>query len=374
MQKKKIVYLTSNMGSGHRMTAISIRDAIEAYYPKKYDHEIMDVLSMALPTMEKIAGSLYEASVKYSKPSYKAWFNITDKSNLLSGFDKSNYRAFKKNLEPIADAKPDLVVSCFPFASYSAEQLLKDHGIKAPLVSTITDTGEVHSAWVSKSVDTFLAPTNETAFFLEQRGISPEKVQKLGFPVRQMFYEKYDKEKLRKKYEIDEGKKVVLYFSGAWGFGPVKDKIKAIDAAIEDCVIVIICGKNEKLAKYFKSSRLHHHNRKVVLGYVDYVAELMALADLVVTKAGGISVMETVTMKKPILISEIVPGQEEPNARFIESMGFGYTETDADELGERAKFMLLPEEQERINQNYANYKLNDGADKRIADYLVKKYL
>lgn len=362
------------MGSGHQMAAVSIRDAIEKYYPNKFEHEIMDVFSMMSPTAEKIAGSLYETSVKFSKLSYKAFFNITDKSRLISAYDKGDYKLAKKNLLPIVQAEPDLVISCFPFMSYTAARLLKEHNLDVPLVSLITDTGEVHSAWISRPVDTYLAPTSETAFFLRERGIPDKKIQKLGFPVRQTFYKKYDREKLREKWGIEPGQQVILYFSGAWGFGSVREKIKAIDKAVENCVIVIICGNNARLAKYFQSKRLHHRNRKIILGYIDYVAEMMALADLIITKAGGLSVMEALTMKRPILISEIVPGQEEPNARFVESMGFGYVQTESSEIGKRACFMLTPEEQLRIFRNYKNYTLNDGADKRIAEFLVEKYL
>ncbi|MBD8500138.1 glycosyltransferase [Paenibacillus arenosi] len=58
-------------------------------------------------------------------------------------------------------------------------------------------------------------------------------------------------------------------------------------AAIEGQQIVIVCGRNERrkqeLDKVFAQAP-HVH----VLGYVDNVAALMACADMLVTKAGGL--------------------------------------------------------------------------------------
>jgi processive 1,2-diacylglycerol beta-glucosyltransferase len=105
------------------------------------------------------------------------------------------------------------------------------------------------------------------------------------------------------------------------------------------------------------------------LGFVDDMAELFAPADLVVSKAGGISVMELITCKKPIVITEINPGQEEPNARFIESMGFGYVEKKAKGLAEKVKYIFEYNDIERLKNNLNNYHLNDHSDERIADYI-----
>ena len=63
-------------------------------------------------------------------------------------------------------------------------------------------------------------------------------------------------------------------------------------------------------------------NKKiVVLGYTDKVPELMNIATAVITKPGGLTSTECLVMRKPMLIINPIPGQEEENAEFLLNNG-----------------------------------------------------
>lgn len=51
--------------------------------------------------------------------------------------------------------------------------------------------------------------------------------------------------------------------------------------------------------------------------YVDYVNELMAISDVIVTKPGGITTSEALAMRLPMLILRPIPGQEESNTVYL---------------------------------------------------------
>jgi processive 1,2-diacylglycerol beta-glucosyltransferase len=58
-------------------------------------------------------------------------------------------------------------------------------------------------------------------------------------------------------------------------------------------------------------------HRVKVLGYTRRIHELMAAADLVVSKPGGLTAAETLAVGVPLIIVDPVPGQEERNSDYL---------------------------------------------------------
>lgn len=367
MAKKKILFLTASMGGGHNAAVQATMEAVEANFPGKFEHEVIDVVGLIGKNLEKFIAKTYETSVNHAPISFRAFFEITDKTEAISVFDRRGYGLIKKNLKPILMARPNLIISCYPFLSHSIKRYLIENNADVPYLTLITDTGEVHSAWINGGTDYFFAPTEETGYFLEQNGVQKSRIEVLGFPVKQLFYKKYNKEKLREQFKIKPDNKVILYFTGAYGSGGVRKKLVALDEALRDTTIMVVTGKNQ--ASYRWITAQDFQNQVIPFHFIENVAELMAVADLVVTKAGGMSIMETVTMKKPTIVTEVYPGQEEPNAQFIETMGFGYVAKEPKDLVEKVRFVFESSEIRRISQNYKNYKLNDRSDKKIAQFI-----
>jgi len=59
----------------------------------------------------------------------------------------------------------------------------------------------------------------------------------------------------------------------------------------------------------------------VLFGFTDKVPQLMAVSDLMITKAGGISTTEAVNMKLPMVLYGSIPGQETWNENMLVSHG-----------------------------------------------------
>ncbi|MCU0597334.1 MAG: glycosyltransferase, partial [Desulfobacterota bacterium] len=60
---------------------------------------------------------------------------------------------------------------------------------------------------------------------------------------------------------------------------------------------------------------------KKVFGFVDFMDELMAVSDLLITKPGGITVSESLAAGLPMILIEPIPGQEEANADYVVEQG-----------------------------------------------------
>jgi len=64
-----------------------------------------------------------------------------------------------------------------------------------------------------------------------------------------------------------------------------------------------------------------HPGRLLAQGYSAQVERLMACADLAITKPGGLTTAECLAMGLPMLLSAVIPGQEERNADYLIEQG-----------------------------------------------------
>ena len=83
--------------------------------------------------------------------------------------------------------------------------------------------------------------------------------------------------------------------------------------------VVAISGKNPKMKKKFEElvATTGSEDRIKILEFTYKVPELMSISSIVVTKAGGLTITESLTSHLPIIIINPIPGQEEENAQFL---------------------------------------------------------
>lgn len=368
MAKKKILYLTSSAGGGHKAAMTAIMEAIEHKFSGKYTQESVNLLSLMTPKVEEAIVKSYMNIVGVSPSTYKAFFELSNNQKATANFDKMVYPVFKKKIAEFFKNSPAIIVSTFPFMTYSFKKYMEEQGLSIPFVTQLTDTGEVHSSWLSAHSDYFISPSEETSFWLTERGIPKEKVKTLGFPLRSSFRVKYSADKTRKELGIETAKNVLLYFNSGWNTEKVGKRLNVLDEVLSDTAIIVTCGKDEKLKKNIQAGDFR--NTVIPLGFIDNVPEIFNASDLVISKAGGASTAELIGAKKPSVIIDVVPGQEEPNAHFIERMGFGYVEKDTKALAERVKYILEAKDYERMERNLRAYHLNDDSENKIADFIA----
>ena len=87
---------------------------------------------------------------------------------------------------------------------------------------------------------------------------------------------------------------------------------------------MVVCGNNAELRKDLEIKQKSERRLKRVFGFVDFMDELMASSDLLITKPGGITVSESIAMGVPMIFIEPIPGQEEANADYLVEQGAGF--------------------------------------------------
>ena len=316
-KRKKVVILTASVGFGHNSAAHALRSSLYELYGYDVDICVIDIL--------KGTNMLYETSVKYTPGVYKWFFDSTDTNQSTEVINALAQPVLSARIDQILrEEEPDLLVATYPLLAamkWVHSKLHKIHKV-IPLVAVVTDSVTVHQMWIMKHVDYYIVPNEDTKKALIQKDVEPEKICVFGFPVSPAFYLSYDPraERIREGLEPDVLTFLVLVNTGA----KAKD-IEFLEYFEEtfqgkaQCMLVL--GKNEQLYKKIAGRDFGKHVK--IYQWVGDMYRLMQSADVVVSKAGGATTMECIAIKKPMIITKVLPGQEEGNAETIVKYALG---------------------------------------------------
>jgi processive 1,2-diacylglycerol beta-glucosyltransferase len=137
------------------------------------------------------------------------------------------------------------------------------------------------------------------------------KVKNLGFPVTPRFS---NPGAIRPAPSGQAGRKVLFMIN----FGKRKAHIllrRLLE--IQDLDVTVTVGRDAALRARVEEVVRQAGKDVEILGWTDRMPELLMSHHLLISKAGGATVQEATAAKTPMIISQVVPGQEEGNARLL---------------------------------------------------------
>ncbi|HTZ11493.1 MAG TPA: glycosyltransferase [Candidatus Margulisiibacteriota bacterium] len=314
----KIFILYVSAGSGHAKAAAAVYEHFKE--EPGVELELIDVLSLANPYFKEAYTGLYSFTVRYC-----AWFwgfcywftSLRPLSALLRKIncriDLLNTRKFSHKL--IAE-NPDLIISTHFLPPEIASHLKKKGRITSRLVTIITDFG-AHPYWVAEGVDLYIVPSQLAREQLLGEGVPDKRISLSGIPVAEKFLREPDKIYLRSKLGLKQDAFIVLIVSGSFGIGPIERIVGSLHRDVE---LLVVCASNKKL--YARLTR-RNYSRVKVFAFVDNMEELMGASDIIVTKPGGLTIAELLSLGLPPLFITAIPGQESQNIKFLSSIAIG---------------------------------------------------
>ncbi len=315
--RQTLLILTISAGNGHKTAAYAIEEAFQRKYGYDYFVKVRDV--------DVDLNTLYESSVKYTPQVYKWLFESTDSGDNVGLVHNVGYPIFARKLdEVVAQEHPDVIVStyCFPGYGQWIKKSLRARKKYIPLVTVITDSISIHQMWIAEGVDFYIVPNKETELIVEGLGVPLEKIKVFGFPVSPRFFDDCDIVALKKAEGLSPDLPTFLVSIGT---GANVKNVHFLGEVIEQlgdqAQCMVLTGKNTDIFHYV-TAKYDHPNIKVY-GWITDVYKKLQMSDVVVTKAGGATVMECVAIKKPMLITKVLPGQEQGNADLIKKHGLG---------------------------------------------------
>jgi processive 1,2-diacylglycerol beta-glucosyltransferase len=124
---------------------------------------------------------------------------------------------------------------------------------------------------------------------------------------------------------------------GLGRLGTVAERLMALDG---DFQLIALAGKNARALSALHALAQNHPARLLACGFTDQVERLMACADLVITKPGGLTTAECLAMGLPMIVNTPLPGQEERNADYLLEQGVALKALDEATLAYRIGYLL----------------------------------
>ena len=308
--QKRILILTAGFGEGHNAAARGMRDALATAPPEVAVVEMHDLFAETYGFVNNWVRKGYLALINKSPSSWARVYRWTDRQQDYGSSMRLLFQARNQLSQLLLRFQPTVVVSVYPAYPHLMDQIMGDVAPPFRRVVCITDSITVNAIWFRCSSDLFLVPNEQTASVLVRNGVPNDKVKITGFPVTPKFAELGE---LRQPPTAAERR--LLYMINAGGRA-APEVIRGL-AQIAGARLTVTVGRDENLRAAVEDVRLESGREFEIFGWSDQLPRLMLESHLLISKAGGATVQEAIAARCPMVVSQIVPGQEEGNAQLI---------------------------------------------------------
>lgn len=335
MAGRTVLILSTSFGAGHVRAAEALRDACRELDPGGRV-EIVDFLRTFNRYLSRVAEEAFYAMTKHTPRVYKFFYEIESKpaSRLVRVETRLGRGMLLRILD---DIQPDCVISTHFLPAGVLDRLGDRVGVPQGVVMT---DYESHPLWLYPGVDAYFVAHAGMRKELVASGVAPQRIHATGIPIKAEFGAPHDREALRRRLLPRTDLPLVLVASGGRGIGPLFEVLTALDRVEVPVQAAVVAGRSPVLRRRLQEFVRGLRVPTQVLGFVDNIHEWMSIAELMVGKAGGLSVSEAIAANLPMVIVRPTPGQEEGNTKYLTWHGAAVHLHDLDDLGEAVNLLL----------------------------------
>lgn len=345
----RILIATVTAGGGHVAAAAALEGAWRRLRPRD-TVERVDLLKFFSPLHRRIHSDGYVQLVEHAPEVWGLLFNKTDNAKAarrlnrlkraLPGSSRIRFDRF------VSRFKPDVVLCTHYLPLEMLGHRRKEDPEFRPLVASIVTDFEAHAFWMDDCVDLYFVASEETKVRLAARGAAEDRVRVTGIPISECFSQPIEPAVVRRSMGLRDDLPVILVLSGGFGMGPVAEILVELDRVTKSFQTVVVTGRNNELRREIAAQDRKHPTH--VLGFASNMHELMSVADLVITKPGGLTSSEALAMGKPLFILNPIPGQEAANSDFLLERGAATKANRVEDLSYKINALLGSKKLERM--------------------------
>lgn len=311
-----ILVLSASAGGGHVRAGEALERALREAGAPGVRH--VDALQYTSALFRRLYQKAYVDVVNRAPAAFGWLYDYLDSpwkhEALRQAFNQLNTRQFVELLER---HQPAWTV-CTHFLPAEVVSWLKHRRrLRTRLAVVVTDL-DVHGLWLCRHADRYFVALEETRAHLERLGIAAERITVSGIPIDPVFAEPKEPRAMRHKHGLDPDRTTILVAAGGFGVGPVERLVRSLPDLRHSAQAVVVCGRSDALKRRLDRAAATlpptGHVGLRILGYTTEMDELMAAADLLVGKPGGLTTAEALAKGLVLVIVNPIPGQEERNA------------------------------------------------------------
>ncbi len=326
---KHILILMADFGYGHHSAANAVAQALQETYGQECQAEVVNPLDdPRAPAFLREEEQAYDRLVRELPDLYSLGYKVSE-SRVAGSLLKTTFTLMLFNVlrEIVCQRRPDAIVCTYPFFQGMLEAVCVLERRHIPLLTVVTDLATVSHLWFHPAADLCLVPTQAVYDLAIQAGLPPARVRITGIPVRpELARAEPDKAALRSRLGWRGGLFTVLAI-GSKRVEHLYDSLRALNHSGFPLQLVVVSGGDAEQYRRFQDTQWHVPAQ--VYDFVSEMGSFLRASDGVLSKAGGLTVSEALACGLPLILVDVIPGQETGNADYVVAGGAGELARDA---------------------------------------------
>ena len=315
---KRVAILTASYGEGHNAAARGLAAAFDAQGGQG-TARVLDPLAALSPRRDRLARSAYYWTINRLPKVWSSFYTWLDRAKPLPGRLSLLKKEMRWLENFLRDETPLAVCSTYPIFAYILEHLAREQGLRVPFYNVVTDSISINSMWWLAGCDGWFLPNEESAKLLREAGCPPERLHVSGFPVAPVFA---DPARRLSADPIRPGvRPQVLFIITSGSRHAIETATLLLDET--DWALTFAVGRDARLRRDIVTAAEGRLAPCKVLGWTDRIPELLMTHHAVISKAGGATTQEAIAAHCPMIVNQVLPGQEEGNYELLRRHNIG---------------------------------------------------
>lgn len=307
----KILILTAGFGEGHNSAARALQSAFNEQ--PGIEAELVDIFALRAPRLNNLSRRGYLRLINAAPKVWSRFYRWLDQSPRAPSLLRTlaSHRRLLGRL--IAEKQPVAIVSTYPVYAWLLNSLRRQGHIFCPHFTVITDALTINSLWYRTPSEGWFVTDHDSAAFLRARGVAPGRIHVSGFPVNLKFADRLSQ--WQPPAITAHTPRRILFMINS-GRGPALRIAREL-LQHRNWRITFTAGRDVKLRRELEVLAAGAPALAEILGWTDRIPELLMTHHVAISKAGGATTQESINALCPLIVSQIIPGQEEGNYELL---------------------------------------------------------
>ena len=367
----KILVLSCSTGEGHNAAAHALLEAAELRGDRA---DLRDPVSFGGERARRAVAGAYNGMIRRAPVLFGAVYGIGDlydRTSLTSPVYLANALYAERLAREIVREGYDAVISTHLYGAEAMTAVRRREGIGIPSFCVLTDYTFI-PFFTEPDADALFLPHADLIPEGVLKGVDGKKLVPTGIPVSPRFPSPVSREEAREALGIDPGTRVYLCMSGGVGCGNMSRLCACLAEAEEErgWRIFVLTGRNAGMREAVES-RFAGDERITAVPFTREVPLWMRAADVMISKAGGLSSTEAAVAGIPLVHLMTIPGCETKNAAFFEERGMSRRTRSESEAAEAAVSLAHDPAASEAMREAQRQNTHADAAKRVLDYAAE---
>ena len=336
----RILIAGSSFGFGHTQAARNVAQAL-GEIQAEWEVDKLDVFDFLPGPLSWLTMKSWEFASTHIGWAYRNFYSHSVRNPVASLVVGKLAETATTQIVRKLNCPPDVFVATHSFAVPIGSLLKKRFGCRLCVVAT---DFILHDMQISPDVDfLFLPPDYECKARPESISQCGGEFLDTGIPISTDFARPKDVHELQSRLRLSPHLATVLVTFGGSGLradAHIEMFSHLLDLPIQ---LLVLSGHNNKFARTMRKRYCSSRDREriKVFDFIDNVTDFYSVADVFIGKAGGLSTSEALAVGLPIVIVDLLPGQEESNARVLSNAGLAAVIPSVERLRQHLESMPI---------------------------------